>query len=179
MTSAPRITGLAALYLTALLGATWPALAQEEAPAAAGEPAAAEAAAETPEAAEAVRPASEVEYVTALVTHIRRERLNVSALRETGLTGRFTTRIGFSTGHDGRLVSSRVVTSSGSALFDNVAMAQLRAAEPFPLFAVGMDETPREYSIDIATVIEAKPAPEAEADPATAAGPDKTEPAAE
>ncbi len=114
-----------------------------------------EGAAVTPEAVTAAEaPANAEDYVAAVVTQIRRVRINTAPLREAGVSGKLSTLVTFTTGADGRLVSSAVSESSGNPVYDNIAMATIRSAEPFPLFAPDMGAADRSFSINIATVIE-------------------------
>ncbi|SEC33515.1 energy transducer TonB [Rhodobacter sp. 24-YEA-8] len=150
--SAARLTALFAALSLSL--SPLAAVAQE--PAAPGEAALPEAAS----AAEA--PATTEDYVAAVIARINSVRLNTATLRDAGITGDFTTRVAFTTGADGRLVSSAVAESSGQPMFDNIAMAQIRSAEPFPLFAPDMGDADRSFSILVTGNIPAQPEAPAE-----------------
>lgn len=164
MTASLSRVPLAALLATGLLlAAPCATLAQEaesESPATTPD-APAEATAEaSPEAAPEAAPATAEDYVAAVIARINSTRLNVGALRDAGMSGKFSTRVLFTTGSDGRLVGSKISQSSGSPIFDNVAMAQIRASEPFPIFAPDMGDEDRTFTIDIATDLgEPAPAP--------------------
>ncbi|WP_112311948.1 TonB C-terminal domain-containing protein [Pseudogemmobacter bohemicus] len=114
------------------------------------------------EAPPAAAPRTEAEYSAAVVAHINAVKMNTLALQQAGAVGTFRTGVQFTIGSDGRLVGSAVLESSGNIQHDNFAMLQIRAVEPFPLFAPDMGDEDRKYSIFIESTVEGPvtPAPE-------------------
>ncbi|NPD17228.1 TonB C-terminal domain-containing protein [Xinfangfangia sp. D13-10-4-6] len=113
---------------------------------------------------EAAPPENLDAYKAALMKRLQRQRLNTNALRDQGLRGEFSTLVVFTTGPDGRLISSRIGESSGNTDFDNLAMATLRRAEPFPAFSPDITEDSVTYSITLKAVLTDPVAPEVPSD---------------
>jgi periplasmic protein TonB len=65
-----------------------------------------------------------------IVTILEHNKRYPTEARSRGEQG--TTRLAFSIDRDGHLLSSRIVTSSGSAALDGETLAMVRRAQPFP-----------------------------------------------
>lgn len=105
---------------------------QVEASVAAAPPAAAETALlpAAPAVGQATRKptAAELNWERSLVAHLERaKRYPRQAWGQSGVA-----RLAFSIDRQGRLLESRIVKSSGSAILDEETLAMLRRAEPFP-----------------------------------------------
>jgi len=75
-------------------------------------------------------PGELIQWQTALVTYLGRFKRYPTAARFRGEQG--TATVAFSIDRDGRLVSSRIVQSSGSSLLDEETLAMLARAQPMP-----------------------------------------------
>jgi periplasmic protein TonB len=75
-------------------------------------------------------PAEVVQWQNALATHLGRFKRYPAAARSHGERG--TATVTFTIRRDGRLVSSRIVQSSGSPLLDEETLTMLMRAQPMP-----------------------------------------------
>jgi protein TonB len=75
-------------------------------------------------------PADLFQWQTALATHLGRFKRYPTAARSRGEQG--TATVAFTIDRDGRLLSSRIVQSSGSSLLDDETLAMLARAQPMP-----------------------------------------------
>ena len=76
-------------------------------------------------------PAAEmIQWQNALATHLARFKRYPNAARSRGEQG--TATVAFTIDRDGRLLSSRIVQSSGSSLLDEETLAMLSRAQPMP-----------------------------------------------
>jgi periplasmic protein TonB len=75
-------------------------------------------------------PAELTQWQNALATHLGRFKRYPTAARSRGDQG--TATVAFTIDRDGRLVSSRIVQSSGSTLLDEETLAMLMRAQPMP-----------------------------------------------
>jgi periplasmic protein TonB len=75
-------------------------------------------------------PAELIQWQNALTTHLGRFKRYPSAARSRGEQG--TATVAFTIDRDGRLLSSRIVQSSGSSLLDEETLAMLVRAQPMP-----------------------------------------------
>jgi protein TonB len=69
-------------------------------------------------------------WQSALATHLERFKRYPTAARARGEQG--AAKVAFTIDRDGRLLSSRIVESSGSSLLDDEALAMLARAQPMP-----------------------------------------------
>jgi protein TonB len=69
-------------------------------------------------------------WISQIITIIEHNKRYPSEARSRGEQG--VTRLAFRIDHDGHLLSSRIVASSGSAALDAEALALLQRAQPFP-----------------------------------------------
>jgi periplasmic protein TonB len=75
-------------------------------------------------------PAEVIQWQTALAAHLGRFKRYPTAARSRGEQG--TATVAFTIDRDGRLVSSRIVQSSGSPQLDEETLAMLIRAQPMP-----------------------------------------------
>jgi TonB family protein len=75
-------------------------------------------------------PADLLQWQTALAAHLGRFKRYPTTARSRGEQG--TATVAFTIGRDGRLLSSRIVQSSGSSLLDEETLAMLARAQPMP-----------------------------------------------
>jgi periplasmic protein TonB len=75
-------------------------------------------------------PAELIQWQNALATHLGRFKRYPNAARSRGEQG--TATVAFTIDRDGRLLSSRIVQSSGSSLLDEETLAMLARAQPMP-----------------------------------------------
>jgi periplasmic protein TonB len=75
-------------------------------------------------------PSSVVRWESLLTAHIEHFKRYPSAARAQGDQG--TVKVAFSIDHEGRLLSSRIVQSSGSTALDEEGLAMLARAQPMP-----------------------------------------------
>ena len=69
-----------------------------------------------------------IQWQNALTTHLGRFKRHPSAARSRGEQG--TATVAFTIDRDGRMLSSRIVQSSGSSLLDEETLAMLARAQP-------------------------------------------------
>ncbi len=87
--------------------------------------------AQRPAAPQTTPPSAELtQWQNALATHLGAFRRYPTAARSRGEQG--TATIAFTIDRDGRLLSSRIVQSSGSPLLDEETLAMLARAQPMP-----------------------------------------------
>ena len=70
------------------------------------------------------------QWQSALATHLERFKRYPTAARARGEQG--TAKVAFTIDRDGRLLSSRIIESSGSSLLDDETLAMLARAQPMP-----------------------------------------------
>lgn len=80
-------------------------------------------------------------YLGKIRQHLERKKVNPRS-RKKG-----TVVVRFSVGVDGELISREVVTSSGSEVLDNAAMASIEKAAPFPVRPDAMSDEPLTVSV--------------------------------
>jgi protein TonB len=71
-----------------------------------------------------------IQWQSALATHLARFKRYPNAARSRGEQG--TATVAFTIDREGRLLSSRIVQSSGSSLLDEETLAMLGRAQPMP-----------------------------------------------
>jgi protein TonB len=80
--------------------------------------------------AEVQTPASFIRWQSALAAHLERFKRYPTAARARGEHG--IAKVAFTIDHEGHLVSSQIVQSSGSSLLDQETLAMLARAQPMP-----------------------------------------------
>jgi periplasmic protein TonB len=75
-------------------------------------------------------PSSVVRWQSLLAAHIEHFKRYPTEARSRGDQG--TAKVAFTIDHEGRLLTSRIVESSGSAMLDNETLAMLARAQPMP-----------------------------------------------
>jgi protein TonB len=75
-------------------------------------------------------PAELIQWQNALAAHLGRFKRYPNAARSRGEQG--TATVAFTIDRDGRVLSSRIVQSSGSSLLDEETLAMLARAQPMP-----------------------------------------------
>jgi protein TonB len=75
-------------------------------------------------------PAALIRWQSALAAHLGRFKRYPNAARARGEQG--TAKVAFTIDHEGHLVSSRILQSSGSTLLDEETLAMLARAQPMP-----------------------------------------------
>ncbi len=86
-------------------------------------------------------------YKGRVVAHLRRYKAYPAEARRRGIKG--LARVRFTINSAGRVINSRLVSSSGSAILDRGARATIRRANPFPSLPKGLGKTRMTFVVPI------------------------------
>ncbi len=86
-------------------------------------------------------------YKGRVVAHLRRYKSYPRQARQRGITG--LVRVKFTINASGRVISSRLVSGSGSPILDKGARATIRRANPFPSFPKGLGKSRMTFIVPI------------------------------
>lgn len=86
-------------------------------------------------------------YNQRVAAHLRRFKQYPPAAKAAGQQG--TSRLSFSIGRNGQVLSSRLAGSSGHAALDAETLAMVRRAQPFPAFPPDIKQASMSYNVPI------------------------------